>query len=537
MGIIVLLMGWVFVMPYIRTLSLALAVVVVTNCETSARAADPIDDLIAKVPDQANALVAIDLKGLHASPLAQRENWGQKHQLDILSGSLPFPASAELALLASHLEPGTLRSTWTLGMVRGNQQLNLADLAKQERGETQTLADVSAVFTGKNSIFIGLDPKTLAVVSPANRQDAARWVRFAQKNTTPAVSSYLQQGIADLKSGYHIVVALDLGDAVDLALTKRFISQSPLVKGKKVDQDALARVLAGARGIRIGIRVEQNIRATLAGDFSEDIQPFAAVLPGLMLKALDDMGADLDEFPAAAATIDKKTFLITAQLSNKGLQQILSMIPPVTAPMVAKGAPKPAVAPAPKAQPPADDQALASKRFFDSVNRLSNDAHSSAEKKQDYIRAAQAYEKAATQIDNLSVANVDEELMGFATLVSSRLRSIAEALRGAILEATALENEKQTNARLVHPGGLVGGTIGYWNPSFPNDPRYPQGIFFQPYVIPPQYNVQTNEPQVQAKQAEILAKGARKRLDLWRQLQTDVTLIKRKMTTKYKMDF
>lgn len=524
-------------MPHLRTFSLALAVVVVTNCQMPVRAADPIDELLAKIPDQANALVAIDMKGLQASPLAQREGWAKKNQLDILGGSLPFPANSESVLLASHLEPGTLRSSWTLSLLQGAQQPSLADLAKQERGEIQTLADVSAVFTSRNAFFIALDPKTLAAISPANRQDAARWIRFAQKNKSAVVSSYLQQGIADLKNGYHIVVALDLSDAIDPMLAKRFISQSPLLKNKKIDQEALAKVLANARGVRIGIKVDQNIRATLAGDFNDEIQPFAEVLPALFLKALDDMGAELDEFPAASATIDKKTFLITAQLSNNGLRHIMSLVPPVTAPMAAANqAPMPAAA-APKAQPPVDDRAAASKRFFTSVNQWANDAHSSAEKKQDYVRAAQAYEKAATQIDNLSVANVDEELLPFATSVSSRLRSIAEALRGAILEATALENEKVTNARLVHPGGLVGGTIGYWNPSFPNDPRYPQGVFFQPYVIPPQYNVQTNEPQVQAKQADILAKGARKRLDLWRQQQAEVTAMKRKMATKYKIDF
>jgi hypothetical protein len=523
-------------MSYLRTLSVAVAVVVITHIPSPVQAADPIEELMAKVPAQANALVALDLMGLHASPLAQREGWSKKHQLDILGGSLPYPATAETVLLASHLDPGSLHSSWSLGLVLGDKQPTIAELAKQERGETQTLADVSAVFSSKNSIFVSLSPRILAAYSPANRQDAARWIRFTQRNSSSVLSPYLNQAVADLKNGYHIVLAIDLGDAIDPTLAKRFISQAPLVKGKNIDVDALTRVLTSARGLRIGIRVDQGIRATLAGDFSEDLQPYAKILPALFLKAMDDMGAELEEFAAPSATVEQKSFLITAQLSTNGLRHVMSLLPPVTAPMAVKDQPKPAAPEQAKAPLP-DDRAAASKRFFASVNQWANDANTSAEKKQDYIRAAQAYEKAATQIDNLSVANVDEELLPFSTSVSSRLRSIAEALRGAILEATALENEKITNAQMVHPGGYIGSQIGYWNPAFPNDPRYPQGIWIRPYIVPPQYNVQTNEPQVQAKQADILAKGAKKRLDLWRQLQTEITLIKRKMTAKYKIEF
>jgi hypothetical protein len=76
-------------MAHLRTFSLALAVVVITNYQTPAQAVDPIDELLSKIPEQANALVAIDLKGLQASPLAQREGWAKKNQLDILGGSLP----------------------------------------------------------------------------------------------------------------------------------------------------------------------------------------------------------------------------------------------------------------------------------------------------------------------------------------------------------------------------------------------------------------------------------------------------------------
>ncbi len=516
-----------------RTISLALAIVVTTSWQAPLLA-DAIDDLLMKVPDQTNALVLIDLKTLYASPLAQREGWSRKHHLDILGGSFPFPPRAESALLAAHLQPGSLKSTWDLGLVRGGQQPTMAELAKRDQGVEENLAGAPSVLTGKNSFFVGIAPQILATYSPAHRQDVARWIRFAQKNSSPVISPYLTQAAADIKNGYHVVVALDMADSVDPNVARKFLAQSPILKGKNIDIDALVRVLSSARGIRIGIRVDQLIRATLAGDFGEEIKPFAEVLPQLVLKALDDMGADLDEFSPAAAAIQDKNFLISTQLSIKGFRNVMQLVSPVMTSIAMEKEP----APAPEAKaPPIDPKSATSKRYFSMLIQYANEAHNTAEKKNDFIRAAMAYEKAASQIDKLSVINVDEELITYSNSLSSKLRSIADALRASVLEAVALENEKTANVQVVPGGYITGYTIGPWNPSFPGDPRYPQGVWARPWITPPQYNVQTNEAQVQGKQAEALSKGAKKRLELWRLVTNETSAIRKKMAAKYQLEF
>jgi len=42
---------------------------------------------------------------------------------------------------------------------------------------------------------------------------------------------------------------------------KRHLAQSSLLKDKKIDIDALARVLTSSRGIRIGVRFDQGIKS------------------------------------------------------------------------------------------------------------------------------------------------------------------------------------------------------------------------------------------------------------------------------------
>ena len=375
--------------------------------------------LLNKIPDWTNALTVVDFKNILASPIAQREGWDKLPPADLLGGSVPYPRNTELAMLASHLEPGSLRSQRDLALVVGGPFSPIKELAKAENGYEETVAGISTVLSPKNAYLFNLEPKVFAIASPAHRQDTARWIRATQNNPTVTISNYLQQAYSSIGEGYHIVVSIDLQDAINPVLAKRFLMQSPLLKNKKVDVDALSKVLASSRGIRIGVRFDQTIKATLAADFNDNIKAFANILPALVLSSLDDMGGEMEEFPAASATVQDKTFLITSTLSMKGLRRVLSLVPPVNGPVLVQRDP------GIKAKP-GDDTAPANQRYFKAIREAANDAHASADQKNDMIQAAQGYEKAAARIDQLAVANIDEELVKFSTFASSKLRAIAD---------------------------------------------------------------------------------------------------------------
>jgi hypothetical protein len=522
-----------------RTIPTAIALLVFATVQSSTHAQPP-QDLVLKTPDWANGLVVVDLKALLASPLAQREGWANKPVLDTLGGALPFPKGTEAVLLAARLEPGTLRTTADLALIQGQQLPTMPELAKHERKAEDIIAGLPAVTSGKNSIFVSVNPNTLAVFAPANRQDAARWIRFAQQNKSPAISGYLNQATNALKDGYHIVVALDLTDAVDPNLARAFLANARALKDKKVDMNALIKVLTSVRGIRIGVRIDQNIKAVLAGDFSDEIKPFADLLPALLLNALDEMGGELDEFPAGNASIQDKTFLITSQLTPQGLRKVLSLVPPVTAQVAAakEVAPPPLPrepgkdAPAPVAVDPVEVH----KRYFDRVYQIAVEAHTNADKRSDFMRAVSLYEKAASQIDKLPAANVDQELLVYAQQTSIKLRDIADALRASYAEAMQLEGQKRYNVQVV-PGGFLGGfTIGPWNWRNPGDPTSPRAVIY-PYITPDQYRVQSNDQAVQTQQNEILQKGLKKRSDAWRAFTDETAALRKNLSAKYKTAF
>lgn len=510
----------------LTTITLALAMAIPTQ-------PPPKPDLLNKIPSWANALIVVNLKDVLASPFALKEQWDKFLPLDILGGSVPLPKNADLSILASSLEPGTLRSRRDLALIQGGPFPPFNELAKIEKGIEETLAGLPAILSPKNCYILSFGPKQLAIVSPAHRQETARWARFAQSNDAPVLSSYLQQAHGAIADGYHIVVAIDMQNAVDLPSVRQYLAQSALLKEKKMDIEALAKVLASSRGIRIGVRFDQGIKATLAADFGENIKPFASVLPSLVLAGYADMGGDLDEFAANNAVVQDKTFLITSTLTTKGLRNVMQLVPPFTgAAMAPRDIP---VKNAPNGQPEISVQA--SQKFFKSIRELANDAHALADQKNDMILAAQAYERAATRIDLLPVQGVDEDLVKFAGFASAKLREIADALRKSIIEANAVEGGRKVKVQVI-PGFFMGQyNIGPWNPWNPGDPLAPPGLWVRPYITPPQVNVTSNDAEIQGKQAEALARGARRRLELWRQLSDESANLRRQLSIRYRVEF
>lgn len=485
------------------------------------------DDVMNKLPDWANALVVVDFKGILASPLAQREGWDKLPASETLGTSLPYLKNTHTAWLAAHLEPGTLRSQNDLVIIRGGPFPQVKELVKLEKGMEEQIGSVPAILTSRNAYILALSDSELAVNSPANRQNTSRWLQFNRNNQSPVIANYLQQAAAALKDGYHIVISIDLHDAIDPHLVRRFIAQSPLLKDKKVNVEALVKVLTSSRGIRIGVRFDQTIKATLAGDFSENISEVSNVLPGLVLSALEEMGGELEEFPAASAVIENKSFLITNTISSQALRKVMRLVTPFSGAVLA-----------PRDVPikGRDQLVQNSQKYFKQMRDLANEANSVAERRNDMILAAQRYDKAARLIDQLPVGGVDEELVAFSTTMSSRLRAIADALRSAILEANAIAGGKRRDVQII-PGTYMGYTLGPWNPDNPGDPFSPGGLWYRPMFTPPTVNVQTNYPEIYARQLEVLAVGAKKRLELWRQLSDETANMRKKMSLKHNADF
>ncbi|HMO36499.1 MAG TPA: hypothetical protein PKA06_10695, partial [Gemmatales bacterium] len=482
----------------LRTLTLVLLL-----CPTLLRAED-LATLRQYIPREANLVFAVDLKGLLGSPVANREGWKNRITEETMVGLLPFPETAEYAVIAEQLQPGTLQSKWELVLISTNKPFALLDIAKVERAEIEAIGETPACFTKRNNVILQLSPTLLGVFSPGHRQEVARWLRTQAGKNTP--SPRLAAALEQVKAGNQIAMVFDLEDSLEPGRVRNFLASHKVVQEKKLNVDSLTGVFSSLASVTFNIRVTDASQGTMRMDFGKEVAEFQECLPELVLSAFDMLGADLDDYRKGNLTTGPKYVQLDATLTPLGFRNTIGMVQPHS------------VAPAKSTSE--NDPAKDNLRAFRAIQNVANAAHEQAEKSNNIARAMIIYDNAASRLDKLPLTHVDDELQRFAVEVSKALREMASELHSGVLEVQTLEQRIQTNVNvqqvpsqyyLPNPWG-----IRFWNPMIPTVP---------------QVNVQTNQPEIVAAQAEAITKAVRKRNELWRGLIEKSNAVKKAMTS------
>ncbi len=473
--------------------------------------AEDLATLMNYVPKEANLILAVDLKSLLASPVANREGWKNRLIEETMVGVLPFPETAEYAVVAEQMKPGTLQSDWEVVLISTSKPFSLPDIAKAEKAEIEAIGDIPACFTKRNNVILQLSPTLLGVYSPAQRQEVARWLRNAT-NGRPTISPTLARAADHLKAGNQLAIIFDLEDSFELNRVKQFVAAQKEVQEKKLDVEALSKVFTTLSSVSFIIKVDQASKATMRIDFNKDVGTFGNILPSIVLNAFDMLGADLDDYRKGVVTTGPKVAQVEATLTPLGFRNTISMVQPHS------------VAPAKKVDEA--DPAKENQRVFKAIQTIANNAHEQADKSPNIARAMVVYDNAASRIDKLPITHVDEEIQRFSVDVSKTLREIASELHRGVLEVQTLESRIRTDVNVQQVPSQynlpnVWG-IRFWNPMFPTVP---------------QMNVQTNQPEIVAAQAESIRKAVGRRNELWRGLVERSTTLKRALTTKFGVPF
>src|SRR5947209_8348522 len=156
-------------------------------------AADPFQEILKDIPDNANALLLIDVQAIHQSPLGVKENWGKDHEQNYLSGATSIPPSVNRMAVAAQFNPTALESAWKIGLFELRDNITLEQLARTQNGSLDQVAGQQVVLSPRNAYCFIPAPRTVGLQRPANRQEMARWVRFTKQNKQVVISPYLQQ--------------------------------------------------------------------------------------------------------------------------------------------------------------------------------------------------------------------------------------------------------------------------------------------------------------------------------------------------------
>jgi hypothetical protein len=479
------------------------------------QAQDDVAILLRRVPESADAILVVRLKALLDSPRGKQDNWSQKYELGYLNGAVRIPPTVKTLLMASDIQthesiPAT---TYGVALLNSRKRISMSGLAIQEGGQVLTVADTPVVLTSRNSFIVELAPGFVGAMTPPNRKELARWMRFAMSNRDPIISPYLSNAMSAGR-GAQIQLAVDLREFIDPKAVEPWLKRSKKLQGSQATFDPLIDLIKGMKGIRFTARVQDTTTGIVYLDFSKSVEDRAGYLRDLFMESLDTLGIPIDEFRDCECRTESegRTVVLKAELADATLREIMSLIQMPSVQMDAEEIKSPTIA-----SPGNKPDLAATTRYFNAVQQLLDDLRKKAKKADDYNKTAHWHETYAKRIFELPRQGVDGEMVQYGATVASQLHALAGSLRGVPVKVDMLEGQKYYYAPLtLYNRRALWGWCCY---------------------LPTSDYADTNIPEMTDKQREAVAQGEGDRDQVWKTLDQERYRIRRRMSEKFKTDF
>jgi hypothetical protein len=482
-----------------RRFSVVTAVLLMTG---AARGQDKFIDLTWLLPPSANAAAVIDVQAIYNSPLAQQENWSVKRPL-------PIPPTLLTVALATRIDPGALAGgKWEVGVGAPVGRLTMDQLAAREKGALENIAGAQAVLSPRNVYFVEIRPWIIGMISPADRQEVAKWVKEI-RNLPPRVvrlDPYLKAAVTSGDRLTQFILAIDLSDSVNPAdVDKEIQATLATIKmaGPMPPAGETARVLGTVQGVKFTAMVTDAIHGELRFTFGE---PTAAYLPWakpLLVKYFSGHGATLEALADWTAEADGKDIVFRGQLREQGYRRILSLVAPPAPP--GQGQDKPL---------DAEIRALATQRYYQTIAAYLDDLQKPTKAAtEDNSKYATWYDSFAQKIEQMPTYAVDEDVAKFGRTTAARLRGIASSLRGELVDVQKLEQSISFTPYIYGTSGWGG-----WGRR-----RLQPSVFLE-----------SNEGQVRTQQQATMERSTQVRQDLWSRIENDSAQIAQALAARYK---
>ena len=124
---------------------------------------------------------------------------------------------------------------------------------------------------------------------------------------------------------------MDLEGSLREASIEEYLKTKEIPGASGVDQKKLAGLLAGVRGLRLGIRIGEKPFGKLVVDFADDASMTAPFAKPLLLQVLADVGASIGDLAEWKPGAVGKTVSLEGYLTPDGLRRALSVIEPPSA--------------------------------------------------------------------------------------------------------------------------------------------------------------------------------------------------------------
>ena len=471
--------------------------------------ASDFDGLARKLPAGTNVLLAIDVEKVLSAPMAVQNNWGNRAD----DGSRPvyLPQEADKVLVAAQVDParGFLRA-WEAAVMGLKESLPMRLIAKAEGGYTETIQGMKAAWVPSDAYFFEIEPKTMGLMHPANRQAVSRWAASQKSRVTSPVSDYLLGAVSAVKVGPQIVLALDTQDVVQAHRMHQSLSQSEVVRKQKLNVDEITSVMTSMRGLKLRVTITDVARGSLQVDFDKPVTFNDRAAKGLLLGALTNLQAELPGVEDWDVKVSGNTILCSGDTEPDALRRILSMleIPSTKFSSLKEQDTDEATG---------DVMAQNSLAYFKSITKLTADLEKNSKSSRGDNYWMDRY---AQKIDRLPILHVDPDLLDFGQKTVETLRLMSGARKNANMSAGI------RSSNIVSSGGGGYGGYGGYNYGYGNSGYYNGRA-----------NARATMSAANTAKLEERAGASSTKIEGFRLIDNATSEMRRKMTERYNLEF
>lgn len=467
-------------------------------------------ELLAKAPSGANLVVLVNAEKALGSEVGRTEGWRQKHRSSHDPSPLRMPPEAVEFVLAADVDLATLTPRSETAIALLGEDLPVSVVARLTEGKPDEIGGLEALALPRGERLVKFGPKVFGITVPGDRQSTAQWVRDSAGRSEPALSPYLAKAAEyPDRVGTEFILALDLYGAVGKADVRRALNGSKALADAGVDLDAAAEVLASVRGMTLGVRTTDRVFGSLKFDFAKPVEAIASVAKPLIVEVLEEGGVSFTEASEWKGESSESSIRISGEMSVESLRRLLSFLELDAAAIASAGDDNSEV------KEKYELQKEASLDYFHGVEKYLHDL--TREKGgTSYYSAGVWFNKYAKRIDRLPILNVDPMLVDFGAHIVSQMRDCNEAIKAAGINSSA-------------KGATVYATSYYDTPGY----SMFQGSTYEDAAG----ELRAVESDRRAIRAQERGKSSTTVRGIIRQMQDDLSQIRRDMTLKYQVEF
>lgn len=501
-------------------------------CLARPATAEDYGPLLAMLPESTNAVLLINAAELFDSPYGQEHDWRRKYASRFDASPSMLPPTTERFVWGSEMRLNTLSPTTQYAAMHLSRDLSMPQLARWLKAKLGTVEGLESVETRRGSMVLKFSESKYAVVTPADRQKAARWVGDLDGQTGSRLSGYLEMVVSDPErtTASPVCMAIDLTDALDPAVVRQAMSKSAVVAEAGLDVDQVAELLASIRGVSVLANVTDNIEGRLLLDFGQETAALQDAGGRLITEILSEAGASIAGIEKWQAVAKGKQLELTGALGESGLSRLLSFVEMDTS--VVQQPPAQTTTDAPQADAEAEaeaeqdryanDPATITQEYYASVEKYLRDLSLERGAKS-YYSIAVWYDKYAKRIARLPILNVDPDMLDYSESVIGHLRAAADSIQNGGVRTSA----RGAQITADHSGGynLDYGSSGYGYPVFSGGANY---------AASQAADIEAQRRSIRAEEKAQSTLDAKGHLAA---IEDESLKIRRKMTEKYGIEF